>query len=108
MDAILQEPIGVPNAGTPLERLEIELFLEGVFRHYGYDFRSYAYTSLRRRLLKRMNAEGAKTISGLQERILHDPPVMERLLRDLSIHVTAMFRDPDFFLAFREKVVPLL
>jgi chemotaxis protein methyltransferase CheR len=108
-DVILEEPIVTqPAEATPLERLEIELFLEAVYRHYGYDFRSYAYTSLRRRLLKRMNAEGLKTISGLQEKILHEPPVMERLLRDLSIHVTAMFRDPDFFLAFRETVVPLL
>jgi chemotaxis protein methyltransferase CheR len=55
-----------------------------------------------------MYSEGLKTISGLQEKILHEPPVMERLLRDLSIHVTAMFRDPDFFLSFRQKVVPLL
>jgi len=40
--------------------------------------------------------------------VLHDPAVMERLLLDLSINVTAMFRDPDFFLAFREVVVPQL
>ena len=40
--------------------------------------------------------------------MLHDPAVMRRLLLDLSINVTAMFRDPTFYLAFREKVVPLL
>ena len=33
---------------------------------------------------------------------------MERLLLDLSINVTAMFRDPGFYLAFRQKVVPML
>jgi chemotaxis protein methyltransferase CheR len=96
------------SGGEPLERLEIELFLEAVYRHYGYDFRSYAYTSLRMRLLKRMEAEELRTISGLQEKTLHDPAVMERLLRDLSINTTAMFRDPGFFLAFREKVAPML
>jgi chemotaxis protein methyltransferase CheR len=48
------------------------------------------------------------TISGLQERLLHDPQVMEKLLLDLSVNVTAMFRDPTFYLAFREHVVPLL
>ena len=47
-------------------------------------------------------------MSGLQDRVLHDPQVMERLLLDLSINVTSMFRDPTFFAAFREKVVPLL
>ena len=91
-----------------LERIEIELLLEAIFRHYGFDFRSYAYASIRRRLWRRIEAEGLTTISGLQDRILHEPALMERLLLDLSINVTAMFRDPSFYLAFRRKVVPLL
>src|SRR6185295_14742042 len=48
------------------------------------------------------------TISGLQEKVLHDSACMERLLLDLSINTTAMFRDPTFYLAFRQHVVPLL
>lgn len=91
-----------------LERIEIELLLEGIFRRYGFDFRSYAYSSIRRRLHKRMEAEGLSTVSALQEGVLHDPAMMERLLLDLSINVTSMFRDPGFYVAFREKVVPLL
>jgi chemotaxis protein methyltransferase CheR len=91
-----------------LERIEIELLLEGIFRHYGFDFRSYAYASIRRRLWKRIEAEGLSTISELQTQVLHQPPMMEKLLLDLSINVTAMFRDPNFYKAFREKVVPLL
>ena len=103
-----------PDSSAPLaydpqlERLEIELLLEAVFRHYGFDFRSYAYASIRRRLWRRIEAEGLKTVTALQERVLHDPAMMEQLLLDLSINVTAMFRDPSFYLAFREKVVPLL
>ncbi len=91
-----------------LERLEIELLLEGIYRHYGFDFRSYAYASIRRRLWRRIEAEGLKTVSSLQDRLLHEPAMMERVLLDLSINVTAMFRDPTFYLAFRQKVVPLL
>jgi chemotaxis protein methyltransferase CheR len=91
-----------------LERLEIELLLEGVFRHYGFDFRAYAYASIRRRLWKRVEGEGLRTISGLQDRILHDPEAMERLLLDLSVNVTAMFRDPSFYKEFRDRVIPLL
>jgi chemotaxis protein methyltransferase CheR len=91
-----------------LEQLEVELLLEGIYRRYGYDFRLYAPASLRRRLRRRMDGEGVGSISALQERVLHDSAVMERLLLDLSINVTAMFRDPTFFLAFRERVVPLL
>src|SRR5690242_13085563 len=91
-----------------LERLEIELLLEGVYRHYGFDFRSYAYASIRRRLWKRVEAEGLGSISDLQALVLHDSSAMDRLLLDLSISVTAMFRDPDFYRVFREEVVPLL
>jgi chemotaxis protein methyltransferase CheR len=98
-----------PESYPPeLERIEIELLLEAVFRHYGFDFRSYAYASLRRRLWKRIGAEGLASISGLQERVLHDRDAMERLLMDLSVNVTSMFRDPNFYRAFRTGVVPLL
>ena len=91
-----------------LESIEVHLLTEGVNQHYGFDFRDYSLPSLRRRLWKRAYAEGLDTISGLQEKVLHDPSCMERLLLDLSINTTAMFRDPSFYLAFRQKIVPLL
>jgi len=91
-----------------LERIEIELLLEAVFRHYGFDFRSYAYASIRRRLWKRIEAEELSSVSELQARVLHEPAAMERLLLDLSVSVTAMFRDPGFYVTFRREVVPLL
>jgi chemotaxis protein methyltransferase CheR len=97
-----------PAGKNELEKLEVELLLEGIFRHYGFDFRAYAYSSLRRRLWKRIDAEGLGSVSALQDAVLHDPPVMERLLRDLSVNVTAMFRDPTFYVAFRNQVIPLL
>src|SRR3954452_6983994 len=97
-----------PRGPDDLEALEIQLLLEGIYRRYGFDFREYAPASLKRRLWRRVHAEHLTSISGLLERVLHDEDVMERLLLDLSINVTAMFRDPTFYLAFREKVVPLL
>jgi chemotaxis protein methyltransferase CheR len=100
-------PVGI-TAGAELERLEIDLLLEGIYRHYGLDFRGYALGSLKRRLARRMREEGVATLSGLQDQVLHDPAAMERLLVALSISVTSMFRDPTFYRAFREKVVPLL
>ena len=93
---------------SELERIEIELLLEGVFRHYGFDFRSYAYASIRRRLWKRIEDDGLTSISELQALVLHDASAMERLLLDLSISVTSMFRDPGFYQVFRQQVVPLL
>ena len=97
-----------PAGGEELEDLELRLLLEGVFRRYGFDFREYAPASLRRRVVRRVHAEGLGTISGLTEKLLHDEATMERLLLDLSINVTAMFRDPTFYVAFRQKVVPVL
>ena len=91
-----------------LERLELELLLEAIHRRYGFDFREYASSSLKRRIWRRIRAEGLESVSGLQEAVLHDPVVMERLLLDLSINVTSMFRDPTFYSAFRAQVVPLL
>ena len=96
------------RASDDLERIEIQLLLEAIYQHYGFDFRGYALGSLKRRLWRRAYGEKLETLSALQDRVLHDPAVMERLLLDLSINVTAMFRDPTFFHSFREKVVPLL
>ena len=91
-----------------LERLEIALLVDGVYQHYGCDFRDYAYASLRRRIWNVVNSEHLGTVTGLLERILHDPACMERFLAQLTVNVTAMFRDPTFYVAFREQVVPLL
>ena len=91
-----------------LENLEVELLLEAVFRHYGYDFREYAGASLKRRIWNVLRAEEVETVSALQDRILHDPAFFERFLLALSVNVTSMFRDPGFFQAFRHRVVPLL
>jgi chemotaxis protein methyltransferase CheR len=97
-----------PEGRLETESLELQLLLEGVYRQYGFDFREYAPASLKRRVWRRVHAEQTETITGLLERVLHDPDAMERLLLDLSVNVTSMFRDPTFYLAFREKVVPML
>lgn len=91
-----------------LEKIEINLLLQGLFAWYGYDYTSYAFNYLRRRIWHRVHAERLSSISGLQEKILHDPACLKRLISDFSINVTEMFRDPLFFWNFREKVIPLL
>ena len=88
--------------------MERELLLEGIFQHYGWDFRDYAPASLKRRVWKCVKDEKLSTISGLQERILHDSACMERFLLTLSVSVTGMFRDPKFFLYLRKKIIPIL
>ncbi len=98
-----------PSSNLPsLEEIEVQLLLEGVYRYYGYDFRDYALSSLRRRIRKIVASEALPTISALQDRLLHDPACLERFLLGLTVNLTSMFRDPSFFVAFREKIVPLL
>lgn len=91
-----------------LEQVEIHLLLEGIYLHYGYDFRNYSLQSIRRRMWHRIRCERLESISALQDRVLHDREMMDKLFIDFSINVTEMFRDPSFFLAFRQRVVPLL
>lgn len=91
-----------------LEDIEIQLLLDGIFQHYGYDFRDYAISSLKRRIKISVEDEHVETISGFQEKILHDSMCMIRFIDTMSIGVTEMFRDPAFYLAFRKDVVPVL
>jgi chemotaxis protein methyltransferase CheR len=100
--------VKVAESHSKLEALEIELLAEAVFRRYGYDFREYAPSCLKRRLRTLIRAEGLTTVSGLQERVLHDPACLERFLPALLVNATALFRDPGFFLAIRNRVAPLL
>ena len=96
------------NAQLELENIELGLLLEAVYRQYGYDFRQYALASLRRRVWRRVKEERLGSITALTDQLLHDPACMARLLGDLSINVTAMFRDPGFYVSFAEHVVPQL
>ncbi len=91
-----------------LQDIEIGLLLDGLYRVHGFDFREYSRASIKRRILELMRAEKLETVSALQNRVLHDAGCLERLLLGLSVHATAMFRDPSFYLTFRRKVVPLL
>ncbi len=88
--------------------IEISPLLEAIFQKYGYDFRQYSEAHIRRRIMNRMLLSGMKNIPEIQFRVLHDELFASQLLLDLSITVTEMFRDPDFYRALREKVIPLL
>ena len=99
---------GVDKTVKQTVNIEVSLLLEAVNEKYGYDFRDYARAYLKRRLLRRVTLSGLESISELQHKVLHDADFFEVVVQDLSIHVTEMFRDPTFFLAFRKEVVPVL
>ena len=105
---ILEQPAHTREPKEDLTALEIHLLLEGIHKWYGHDFRGYAFSSLKRRVLNVVRSMGLNNVSALQELVLHDRSRMEQLLLAISVHVTSMFRDPEFFLAVRERIVPLL
>jgi chemotaxis protein methyltransferase CheR len=88
--------------------LDVHLLIEGLYRRYGYDFRNYALASLKRRIQNFLRTEGIATVTELQALVMGDRACAERLLLGLTVNTTAMFRDPSFYHAFRQQVVPLL
>ncbi|SES45243.1 CheR family methyltransferase [Rhizobium sp. NFR03] len=91
-----------------VEDIEIRLLLEALYARYHYDFRGYAMASVKRRLRQALEQLRIPTISGLQERLLHDRDMLPQLLGYLTVQVSEMFRDPDYFRAIREQVIPHL
>jgi chemotaxis protein methyltransferase CheR len=90
------------------EDIEMRLLLEGLYQRYHYDFRHYAQASLRRRLKQAREQMGFRSFSALQDSLLHDPGMLGPMLSYLTVQVSEMFRDPSYFRAVREQVVPHL
>ena len=88
--------------------IELDLLLEAIYRIYHYDFRRYARSSLRRSVDRAQSALGSPTITHLLNRIAHERGVFAEVLPYLTIQVSDLFRDPSYFRALREKVVPHL
>lgn len=98
----------LPDRSDELATVELSLLLEAIVRWSGYDFREYAPGLLKRRVAERLRAEGVETISGLQERVLHDQDVLRRFVFAMSQSSNRLFRTPEYFKAIRERVVPFL
>nr|WP_299689111.1 protein-glutamate O-methyltransferase CheR [Hydrocarboniphaga sp.] len=88
--------------------IEMQLLIDAIYLKYHYDFRGYAEASLRRRLRTAMLRFSCKTLSQLQDKVLHEPGAFPALMDFLTVQVSDMFRDPAYFRALREKVVPML
>jgi chemotaxis protein methyltransferase CheR len=99
-----------PHRSEPADDvdLEIELLVEAIYRKYSYDFRHYARASMRRRVLTAVARLGIESVSILQHRILREPALFTTLLTQLTVPVSELFRDPAYFRALREHVLPVL
>ncbi len=90
------------------QKIEMDLLLQAISMKYGYDFRNYAKASIKRRIMNVLSSSGLKTISEMQHKLLYEKEFFETLLLKLSVNVTEMFRDPPFYKALREVVIPQL
>ena len=90
------------------EDIEISLLLDAIYHKYHYDFRYYARASIKRRLSQALEHFNCRSYSILQDMVLHDPDVLPRLLSYLTVQVSEMFRDPSYYKALREEVIPHL
>jgi chemotaxis protein methyltransferase CheR len=90
------------------EDIEVRLLLEAIYLKYGYDFRNYTKASIKRRINQRLVLSKLANISAMQHQLLTNKVFFETLLHDFSIQVTEMFRDPSFYLALREHMIPIL
>lgn len=93
---------------TDNEEIEINLLVDAIRQKYGYDFSRYAKASLTRRIKKGLSEARLKRISEMIPLIIYDRSFFNSFVHNLSINVTEMFRDPLFYRAFREKVIPYL
>lgn len=88
--------------------IEIELLLEAIFQKYSYDFRNYGRAHIKRRILHRLASSNFENVSHLQHQILYDESLLKLILKDFSINVTEMFRDPSFYRKLKTEVIPIL
>jgi len=88
--------------------LEIRLLLEAVYQRYQHDFRDYAVSSVRRRMRQAMTHFRCAHLGELQHLLLSDASAFEQSLQYFTVQLSEMFRDPGYFRALRDDVVPVL
>ncbi|MCW3073146.1 MAG: CheR-type methyltransferase [Flaviaesturariibacter sp.] len=87
---------------------EMELLVADLLEVYGYDFTNYARASLKRRLNRLYALDGFPSFAEFRYRIKSDPDYLKRFVEEITVNVTEMFRDPQFYKKLREEVLPVL
>ncbi|CAM2807140.1 CheR family methyltransferase [Rariglobus hedericola] len=96
------------SVAAKTEEIELQLLLEALYQQYHYDFRGYSMASVKRRVAQALVQFKCPSISALQEKLLHDPGLVPHLVAYLTVQVSEMFRDPSYYRALRENVIPHL
>jgi chemotaxis protein methyltransferase CheR len=87
---------------------EIEEILLAVNLKYGYDFTNYSRASMLRRISRFVDDVGFDSTPGLKAGLLSDRNMFEYFLQRVTVNVTEMFRDPEFYKVIRQKLLPVI
>lgn len=87
---------------------EIELLINDVFEYYGLDFSGYSQASFKRRVDRLFQLDGFATFSDFLLRVRTDADYFKRMVEEITVNVTEMFRDPLFYKVLRNEILPVL
>lgn len=87
---------------------EVEHLIKDVYELYGYDFSLYSRASFKRRVNRICLIDKFTSFAELRYTVLNDPDYLKHFIEEITVNVTEMFRDPYFFKALREKILPQL
>ncbi|MPT31752.1 CheR family methyltransferase [Epilithonimonas hungarica] len=87
---------------------ELEYLIKDIYDLYGYDFSMYSKASFKRRINRICVIDKFASFAELRYTIINDQDYLKRFVEEITVNVTEMFRDPDFFLGLREKILPQL
>jgi len=91
-----------------IEKLELELFLDVLYKVYGIDFKHNSKASLRRRLNVLVFKYNKDNISELIPLLIHIPNFHNEVIQNVTVQCSNIFRDPLFFKKLKKKVFPYL
>jgi chemotaxis protein methyltransferase CheR len=98
----------MPNEKSEITEEELEEVLAVINSSYGYDFSDYSRASMHRRVRRFMHDAGLNTSFDLKFHLINDKKVFDFFLQSITVNVTEMFRDPEFYKALKQKVIPVL
>lgn len=87
---------------------DLDEILNIIMQHYGYDFTDYSIASIKRRIGRFMEVASLKNVFELKYNLINNKEYFGLFLQNITVNVTEMFRDPEFYKELREKVLPVL
>ncbi len=84
---------------------DLKKITELIQAKHGYDFRNYAMSSFKRRMLRLLELKNL-TVEALLKRLNEQPGFIDEFLDELTVNVTEMFRDPGFWRIIRDEIIP--